>query len=288
MAIDRGYGSGKPRSAANSSMRRRAAAGQMTKGKKKMGQLGSYKTPGLAAANRRTSDSLLEAFTGFNKKDGVDAGDLAGLAISIPTGGIGSGLLRSGARAVIPKGIRIAGAAKRAAKSAKSTIARASGDLASAEWSQSLGRQYVNAAEADSRKLLSGFSNQYSHRGYGAFDENLGTELTRTTEWGGGIRSGEDMVRRGLARRVETPSGAAYYSTALEGTGKIGSSMIENATKLRGRSAAKIKIAEQRASAKAASAEIRRRLAALRQAKERAKKAPKQNDPKKPLDWGAL
>ena len=33
MAIDKGYGSGKPRSAANSSMRRRAAAGQRTKGK---------------------------------------------------------------------------------------------------------------------------------------------------------------------------------------------------------------------------------------------------------------
>ena len=33
MAVDRGYGSGKPRSAANSSMRRRAAAGQRTKRK---------------------------------------------------------------------------------------------------------------------------------------------------------------------------------------------------------------------------------------------------------------
>ncbi len=34
MAVDRGYGSGKSRSAANSSARRRAAAGQMTKSKK--------------------------------------------------------------------------------------------------------------------------------------------------------------------------------------------------------------------------------------------------------------
>lgn len=34
MAVDRGYGSGKPRSAANSRARQRAAAGQMTKGKK--------------------------------------------------------------------------------------------------------------------------------------------------------------------------------------------------------------------------------------------------------------
>ena len=34
MAVDRGYGSGKPRSAANSAARRRVAAGQMTKSKK--------------------------------------------------------------------------------------------------------------------------------------------------------------------------------------------------------------------------------------------------------------
>lgn len=125
MAIDKGYGSGKPRSAANSSMRRRAAAGQMTKGKKKMGQLGSYKTPGLAAANRRTSDSLLEAFTGFNKKDGVDAGDFAGLAISIPTAGLGGALLRGGARVAkmaIPKATRVAKAATRLSKSAKASL----------------------------------------------------------------------------------------------------------------------------------------------------------------------
>ena len=34
MAVDRGYGSGKPRSAANSRARQRVAKGQMTKGKK--------------------------------------------------------------------------------------------------------------------------------------------------------------------------------------------------------------------------------------------------------------
>lgn len=37
MAVDRGYGSGKPRSAANSSMRRRVAAGQTPKSKKGIG-----------------------------------------------------------------------------------------------------------------------------------------------------------------------------------------------------------------------------------------------------------
>jgi len=94
----------------------------MTKGKKKMGQLGSYKTPGLEAANRRTSDSLLEAFTGFSKKDGVDAGDLAGLAISIPTAGLGGALLRGGARIAkmaVPKAARVTAAATRLAKAAK-------------------------------------------------------------------------------------------------------------------------------------------------------------------------
>lgn len=314
MGVDNGYGSGASRTAANSAARRRAAgaavrnkaaakfakanalsvAKQTPLSKQTRDQWNllinaSRKSP-LAREQRRLSTGILRNTTGFNKKDGVDAGDLAGLATTLPLGlerVVGGTVARLASRA-IPKGMRIAAAASRVSRGSRSTIRRAAGAIADAEYTGSLGRQYVNAAEADSRKLLSGFSNEYTHRGYGAFDENLGTELTRTNEYGGGIRSGEEMVRRGLAKRVETPSGAAYYSTALEETGKIGSSMVDKASKLRSAASSKIAIAEQRATTKAASAEIRRRLAALRKAKEAEKKAPKQNNPKKPLDWGAL
>lgn len=73
--------------------------------KPKMKQLGSYKTPGLAAANRRMSEGLLETFTGFNKRDGVDLGDVAGLAITAATLGAGS-LVRGAARRATAVGLR--------------------------------------------------------------------------------------------------------------------------------------------------------------------------------------
>lgn len=73
--------------------------------RKGMKQLGSYKTPGLAAANRRTSEGLLETFTGFNKRDGVDLGDFAGLALTAATLGAGS-LVRGAARRATAAGLR--------------------------------------------------------------------------------------------------------------------------------------------------------------------------------------
>jgi len=141
MAVDRGYGSGKPRSATQSASRR-AAAGKaasrketVTAAAKKYGQKKNmmYTNPGMLASqkkrttldNRRTSANALEAFTGFNSRDGVDAGDLAGLAISIPTAGIGGVLLRGGARVakmVIPKAARVAKASTRLSKSAKAAV----------------------------------------------------------------------------------------------------------------------------------------------------------------------
>ena len=54
MGVDKSYGSGKPRSAANSSMRRRVAAGQLTKGKKPlmgMYEAGPAKKAGPAKAS---------------------------------------------------------------------------------------------------------------------------------------------------------------------------------------------------------------------------------------------
>ena len=53
MGVDKGYGSGKPRSAANSSMRRRVAAGQTPKSKK-----------GNAALNKIAAENPVTGFIG--------------------------------------------------------------------------------------------------------------------------------------------------------------------------------------------------------------------------------
>jgi len=272
MAIDKGYGSGKPRSAANSSMRRRAAAGQMTKGKKKMGQLGSYKTPGLEAANRRTSDSLLEAFTGFNKKDGVDAGDFAGLAISIPTGGVGGALLRAGARAVVPKAARIASAAARVT------------------------RRNAAAAKTMDSSYLEKFTESLNKK-YEAKDmvrpKYVGSESYRDvafTDWSGGAdRAGnarqyynrlpEDLANRADVVRGGTSGGGDYISSQYYQlpsrevrdrafTTDIESSIAARMAKNAANEANRIRGLGRDTTASAA-AEIKRRLAALQRANKR-------------------
>lgn len=270
MAIDKGYGSGKPRSAANSSMRRRAAAGQMTKGEKKMGQLGSYKTPGLEAANRRTSDSLLEAFTGFNKKDGVDAGDFAGLAISIPTGGVGGALLRAGARAVIPKAVRIAGAAGRVAAKSKRSVKMASSEIENAKWMDSQAAEMYGKAYREKNRSLGGFSNRYESKGRGAFDEDLGYNLSRVSS-GVSQNEGERLVRQGLARKVYSGGGDSveYFSTGGDALSKEAARISSLSSSQRAGAEATLRAAGSRANKQAAAAEIKRRLAALKAAKKR-------------------
>ena len=126
MGVDKSYGSGKPLSAAQSASRR-AAAGKaesrkktVTAAAKQYGQKkGMYYTnPGMLASqkkrttldNRRTSANALENLTGFNSRDGVDAGDVVGLALAIPAG-IGGAALRAGSR--------LARAASGVAKSSK-------------------------------------------------------------------------------------------------------------------------------------------------------------------------
>lgn len=137
MGVDSGYGSGKPLTAAQSASRR-AAAGRAASRKRTVAAAGKkygqkkgmyYTNPGMLASqkkrmkadNSRLSGNLLEGFTGFNAKDGVDLGDIAGLAISIPTAGLGGALLRGGARVAkmaIPKATRVAKAANRIATQA--------------------------------------------------------------------------------------------------------------------------------------------------------------------------
>lgn len=135
MAVDRGYGTGtrkatpaaskpKPRRAprARGSAKPNTPLSQMSKAEY---NARLTQQAGMRQVQQRRNDmsaNALEAFTGFNRRDGVDAGDLAGLAISIPTAGIGGALARGAARVAkmaIPKATRVSAAATRLAKSAK-------------------------------------------------------------------------------------------------------------------------------------------------------------------------
>jgi hypothetical protein len=269
MAIDRGYGSGKPRSAANSSMRRRAAAGQMTKGKKKMGQLGSYKTPGLEAANRRTSDSLLEAFTGFNKKDGVDAGDFAGLAISIPTGGVGGALLRAGARAVIPKAARIASAAKRVTARNKSAVEAMSSRYREKS-TEALEKRYA-AKEMVQPKYVG--SQTYEDRAFTDWSggvDRAGNERTYFSRIAENLRNRGDVVRTNVQRDAfgvtEQYSQMPSFKQKVDAYSMDVDSVFADRAANRAASEARRISSLGRDTTAASAAEIKRRLAALKRA----------------------
>ena len=56
-------------------------------------------------SNGDFSSNVLEAFTGFNKRDGVDLGDIGGLAITAATLGTGS-LIRGAARRATAAGLK--------------------------------------------------------------------------------------------------------------------------------------------------------------------------------------
>ena len=302
MAIDKGYGSGKPRSAAQSTSRR-AAAGKaasrkktVTAAAKKYGQKKNmmYTNPGMLASqkkrmtldNRRTSDSLLENLTGFNKKDGVDAGDFAGLAISIPTGGVGGALLRAGARAVVPKAARIASAALRVSRRSKRNLGNAERAIQDADWNINQGVKDRNFGNTRNQTVMGGNSNTYSFRGHGAFDENLGYDLT-SSEFGVGVREGEELVRRGLAKKEYARGGDSWIYRPTGGDDFVQRGTAQMARGETAKRAAEVaaRTAADRVSTSASAKEIRRRLLALRKAKEAEKKAPKPRDPKKPLDW---
>lgn len=300
MAVDRGYGSGKPLSAAQSASRR-AAAGKaasrkktVTAAAKKYGQKKNmmYTNPGMLASqkkrmtldNRRTSANALENLTGFNSRDGVDAGDLAGLAISIPTGGVGGALLRAGARAVIPKAVRIAGAAKRvAAKSSRasaslnaSSEAIRSGVYASDDAARALrSPTYVGADYYDSTtKMVDGLFDKWETTAYrrGAGDTISAADRARQAAAGTGRRvvatQTQDFAGRATRYRID-PSAADLAESARLEASRGGA--IDRAYQV-GQAA---RAAESRSTTSAAAAEIKRRLAALRKAKEAQKKAPK-------------
>ena len=302
MAVDRGYGSGKPLSAAQSASRRAAAGKAASREKtgaaaaKKYGQKKNmmYTNPGMLASqkkrttldNRRNSANSLENFTGFNSRDGVDAGDLAGLAISIPTAGIGGAIARGIGRAVIPTGVRVAAAALRASRRSKRALGNAERAIQDADWNINQGVKDRNFGNTRNQTVMGGNSNTYSFRGHGAFDENLGYDLA-SSEYGVGVREGEELVRRGLAKKEYARGGDSWIYRPTGGDDFVQRGTAQMARGEAAKRAAEVaaRTAADRVSTSASAAEIRRRLAALRKAKEASKKAPKPRDPKKPLDW---
>jgi hypothetical protein len=208
-------------------MRRRVAAGQTPKSKKKMAPLGSGASQSLKAEKSRLSGNLLEAFTGFNKKDGVDAGDVAGLALAIPAG-IGGAVLRAGSR-LVPAGVRIAKAATRVSRVARGTRRNLSEPLAAA-------RKKVSS-ELDNVKMAG--SDAYSN--YYAMERRIGSGPT-------------DMLYGSEGKYIQRAKDAAYVNVNKAG---------EKAVRL-GRLAER---AAERSDVVSAADEIKRRLAALKRAK---------------------
>lgn len=126
MGVDKGYGSGykntgKAKPSAPRARRARGSAkpntplSQMSKA-----QWNASVVQGQGARRRSNgnfSANALENLTGFNSRDGVDAGDIAGLALAIPSG-VAGGVARAAGR-LIPAGIRISRVASRVARASK-------------------------------------------------------------------------------------------------------------------------------------------------------------------------
>ena len=296
MAIDRGYGSGFNNTgrAKPSTPRARRARGS-ARPNTPLSQMSSKEynarlTQGQGArrVQQRRNDisgNMLEAFTGFNRKDGVDAGDFAGLAISIPTGGL-SGIARAVGRAVVPKAVRIAGAATRvAAKSKRATSALEAtrqgiytGIHASDEVARSLrSPEYVGADYYDSStRMVDGLFDKWETTAYrrGAGETISAADRASQAAAGTGRRvvatQTQDYAGRATRYRID-PSASDLAEAARLEASRGGA--IQRAYQVSQAAQA----AQARSTTAAAAAEIRRRLAAIRKAKEAEKKAPKVN-----------
>ena len=121
MAVDSGYGSGKPRSAANSRSRRRVAAGKLTKSKPK-------KKYDIEAGRARMAASPL--------------GQAADVAMSFLLPG---GAIKGISRMFSPQSVRIAGAAGRAISRAASGLTAAEAKIAAGKEMQTAGTAIRNS-----------------------------------------------------------------------------------------------------------------------------------------------
>lgn len=298
MGVDNGYGTGARRNTPASSTRPAAPRARRARGAAKpntpLSQMSRAEynaritqSQGARRVQQRRNDvsaNALEAFTGFNRRDGVDAGDMLGLATAIP-----GGIARAVGRALIPTGARIAAAATRVSRRSRRVLGNAERAIQDADWNINQGVKERNFGNTRNQTVLGGNSNNYSFRGYGAFDENLGYDLT-SREFGVGVREGEELVRRGLAVKDYSRGGDSwvYRPTGGDDFVRQGTSRIERGEAAKRAAEIAARTAADRVSTAASAREIRRRLTALRNAKEAEKKAPKQRDLSKPLDWNDL
>jgi hypothetical protein len=239
MAVDRGYGTG-TRKATPTASKPRPPRARRARGSAKpntpLSQMSRAEynarltqQQGARRVQQRRNDvsaNALEALTGFNRRDGVDAGDVAGLALAIPAG-IGGAVLRAGSR-LIPAGMRIAKAATRVSRVARGTRRNIAEPLAAARRSVSSELDNVKMAGSDA------YSNYY------AMERRIGSGPT-------------DMLYGSEGKYIQRAKDAAYVNVNKAG---------EKAVRL-GRLAER---AAERSDVVSAADEIKRRLAALKRA----------------------
>jgi len=201
MAVDKGYGSGykntgKAKPAAPRARRARGEAKPNTPlSQMSRAEYNARVVQGQGARRRTNGDfssNALEFFTGFNSRDGVDAGDLAGLAISIPTAGVGGAIARGAAR-LVPAGVRIAKAATRVSRVAKGTRRNIAEPLNAAR--NAVTSELDNVGAAGSR-AYSDYYKMERRLGSGPTDMLYGSE-------GKYIQRAKDEAYKGVNRAAE-------------------------------------------------------------------------------------
>jgi len=212
---------------------------------------------------KQAGETLTQGIVTLNKKNKLQV-DPVGLAMALPVGKLGKV-----ARALTPKNVRIAGAAKNIVRGARSRVRQAEGAIEQGKWLQEQGTAHINTAKAYGGQSVRFQGQQYVSRGRDIFDRPLGEDLIGTGTHGVSASEAERMVREGTARKVYTKSGINYVTESLhglsglgEGQVRTGKTMAYEAAKVATRSGRRVE-----GGTREASAEIKRRLAALKAAK---------------------
>lgn len=285
MAIDRGYGSGSKGTGRANNRKRQMSGAEKARAKGiREGSLG-----------RRAGASP------FNDMKGRAIGwdELAGVAATAGLAAGGMAVARTGAgrraiKSVTPLSPRITAAAKRSVARSQATASNlenqrsrliAEASSASERASALRSTEYVGADYFDSSSrqvdpLFDKWETTTYRRGSGPSAESQARARAAATGRTVRAQATQDYAGRAVRYRLDPTENQLRDANRLE-------SEYVNRVGDAGKLASRASSASSRTTRQAA-AEIRRRLASLRRAKEAAKKAPKKNDPKKPLDWGAL
>ena len=235
--------------------------------KKQLGAKGVKKRVKQLPTAARASLREMTGIDVSRKGVSVDPGNVALAAAGfIPFGKS----LSVAAKVLKPVGMRIAGAAGRVAAKSKRSVKMASSEIENAKWMDSQAAEMYEKAYREKNRSLGGFSNRYESKGRGAFDEDLGYNLSRVSS-GVSQNEGERLVRQGLARKVYSGGGDSveYFSTGGDALSKEAARISSLSSSQRAVAEATLRAAGSRANKQAAAAEIKRRLAALKAAKKR-------------------